>query len=323
MSTSPPTVSIGMPVYNGASTVRDAINSLLAQTHTDFELIISDNASTDDTEEICRKYATLDRRVRYVRQQKNIGARPNFRFVLNEGQGPFFMWAAADDTWHTRFLEACVSSLRAHEDAGMAMTAYRCSSRRSSLFDLVPQSSLACIQIEDMESRLLSYSRMSFASHKDNLVYGLWRSNAIRSLVHELNEIFGDNAPVGAAMNELALIRYRGVYLDEILFHKRYRSIPPGHWLTPLHDFLKTLKKPVIGTIRRNRRNASANQQFLLQLEKVLNFAGVRDQLAHSIIEANERHLRVRDQKGEPRYKNLSITSDVPPPSGSRGEKSV
>ncbi|WNC86000.1 glycosyltransferase family 2 protein [Thermosynechococcus sp. QKsg1] len=89
-------LSIGMPVYNGAKFIREALDSLLAQTFTDFELIISDNASTDETEAICREYAAKDKRIRYVRQAQNLGAAANFKYVLDEARGEYFMWAAAD-----------------------------------------------------------------------------------------------------------------------------------------------------------------------------------------------------------------------------------
>lgn len=82
-----PRVSIGMPVYNGDPFIRGALDSLLAQTFTDFELIISDNASTDRTEAICREYAARDIRIRYVRQTENRGAKANFEFVLDKAVG--------------------------------------------------------------------------------------------------------------------------------------------------------------------------------------------------------------------------------------------
>jgi glycosyltransferase involved in cell wall biosynthesis len=101
-----PQVSIGMPVYNGAKFIREALNSLLMQTFANFELIISDNASTDETETICREYAAKDERIRYVRQAYNLGPVTNFEFVLNEAVCEFFMWAAADDVWDKRWIDA-------------------------------------------------------------------------------------------------------------------------------------------------------------------------------------------------------------------------
>jgi glycosyltransferase involved in cell wall biosynthesis len=99
-----PEASIGMPVYNGEKTIRAALDSVLAQTFTDFELIISDNASTDGTTAICREYAARDRRIRYVRQRENRGPAANFRFVLDEAVGKYFMWAACDDIRSPDFL---------------------------------------------------------------------------------------------------------------------------------------------------------------------------------------------------------------------------
>ena len=85
-----------MPVYNGAATIRAALDSLLAQTFQNFALVISDNNSIDSTEEICREYESRDPRIRYVRQPKNLGPADNFRFVLFEATTPLFMWATAD-----------------------------------------------------------------------------------------------------------------------------------------------------------------------------------------------------------------------------------
>lgn len=100
-----PKISIGMPVFNGDLFISEALDSLLAQTFNDFELIISDNCSTDATESICRKYAAKDQRIRYLRQVKNRGASFNFKLVLDEAAGEYFMWAAADDVWDPRWIE--------------------------------------------------------------------------------------------------------------------------------------------------------------------------------------------------------------------------
>ena len=102
---STPQVSIGMPVYNGEPFIQEALDSLLAQSFSDFELIISDNASTDATQAICQEYAAMDARVYYVRQPENRGAMTNFKFVLDEAAGEYFMWAAADDVWDLEWIE--------------------------------------------------------------------------------------------------------------------------------------------------------------------------------------------------------------------------
>ncbi len=104
-------MSIGMPVYNGARYLREALNSLINQTYHDFELIISDNASTDGTREICEAYEKQDSRIRYIRQDKNIGALQNFQFVLNRAQGEYFMWAAADDRWDENWIKTIIGKI--------------------------------------------------------------------------------------------------------------------------------------------------------------------------------------------------------------------
>ena len=116
-----PQVSIGMPVYNGEPFIRKALDSLLAQTFTDFELIISDNASTDGTEAICREYASRDARICYVRQSENLGVSANFQFVLNEAVGEYFMWAAADDWWDPNWINVLSESLDKDQSASFAM----------------------------------------------------------------------------------------------------------------------------------------------------------------------------------------------------------
>jgi glycosyltransferase involved in cell wall biosynthesis len=111
-----PTVTIGMPVFNAESTIRSALDSLLGQTYGDFELVISDNASSDNTEAICREYKAHDQRIRYVRQSRNLSAAMNFRSVLFEAHTPFFMWAAGDDLWAPTFIERTLTFLEAHPD---------------------------------------------------------------------------------------------------------------------------------------------------------------------------------------------------------------
>ena len=115
MSVTPP-ITVGLPVYNGSNTIRQVLNSLLSQSFTDFILVISDNASTDDTGTICQEYASIDSRVRYIRQSQNIGAEANFRFVFQAALSEYFMWAAADDIRSPDFLERNLMFLREHPD---------------------------------------------------------------------------------------------------------------------------------------------------------------------------------------------------------------
>ena len=115
-----PRLSIGLPVYNGQDYLAESLDALLGQSYADFELIISDNASTDGTAEICRQYQQQDTRIRYLRQPRNIGAAPNHTFVFGQSRGELFKWAAADDLYARDLIESCVEALDEHPDVVLA-----------------------------------------------------------------------------------------------------------------------------------------------------------------------------------------------------------
>jgi len=115
-----PLVSVALPVYNGERYVRRAIESLLAQTLSDLELIVTDNASTDGTGRIVEEIAASDSRVRYQRNPENIGAARNFNLGYALARGRYFKWAAHDDECRPAFLERCVEALEARPDALLA-----------------------------------------------------------------------------------------------------------------------------------------------------------------------------------------------------------
>src|SRR3989338_4593898 len=104
-------VSIGLPVFNGGEYLKVAVDALSDFIYSNFELIISDNASTDSTSEICKQYLKADKRVRYYRQSMNIGGIDNFNYVLEKAQGEYFMWAAHDDRWHKDFIKHLLYSI--------------------------------------------------------------------------------------------------------------------------------------------------------------------------------------------------------------------
>ncbi len=118
-------VSIGMPVYNAQRHLRESLDSLLAQDHTELEIIVSDNASTDGTEAICRSYAERDARIRYHRSDTNRGAVWNFNHVLELARGEYFMWAAHDDLRVPEYVSRCLGMLDNQADAVLCCTDVR------------------------------------------------------------------------------------------------------------------------------------------------------------------------------------------------------
>lgn len=116
-------ITVGLPVYNGANYLAGAIESILAQSYPDFDLLISDNASTDSTEDICRAYARKDARIHYIRQARNIGAAANYNFVAERNESPYFKWAAHDDVLAPGFLQTCIDSLESDPSIVLASPA--------------------------------------------------------------------------------------------------------------------------------------------------------------------------------------------------------
>ena len=106
-----PRLSIGLPVYNGENYLAESLDALLGQSYEDFELIISDNASTDGTADVCHRYGKQDSRIRYIRQPRNIGLAPNHNFVLDQARGELFKWASNDDLYARDLLKCCVEAL--------------------------------------------------------------------------------------------------------------------------------------------------------------------------------------------------------------------
>ena len=115
-----PQVSIGVPVHNGEAYLAEAIESLLAQTFSDFEIVISDNASTDGTPAICEAYQNKDPRIRYFRSDRNMGAAWNHNRVVQLSSAPLLKWAASDDLHDPIFLERCVEVL--DRDPGVVLS---------------------------------------------------------------------------------------------------------------------------------------------------------------------------------------------------------
>jgi len=222
-------VSIGMPVFNDEKYIDLAISSLLAQTHFNFELIISDNGSTDSTKEICLGYSRKDPRIRYIRQSTNIGAGANFSFVLKEAKGEFFLWAASDNIHDADFLSALLKMLVQDEQAVSAFSPYT---------DIDETGKIVGGRIEqDFSSatglrRLCKFWRDPRAN-RDVWFYGLHRREVL--LKTEIPEWWGLNRTVllDRAYPVLSYLLASGKYLyfrEKPLFLRRvHLNSPPRH----------------------------------------------------------------------------------------------
>ncbi len=206
-----PTVSIGMPVYNGAKYVRRSVQSVLAQDYEDFELLISDNASTDETESICRELAESDGRIRYFRNETNVGASQNYNKVFRLASGAFFKWAAHDDECHRTMLRRCVEVL-----SGRRLGDYGVS-----LAELIDEQGKTLRPVLDrIESRdprpHRRLARLLRSLSQCDPVFGLFKTEYLRK-TQLIGSFFGaDNVLLG----ELAMLGEIWE-LDEVLFRLR------------------------------------------------------------------------------------------------------
>ncbi len=231
-----PKVSIGMPVYNGERFICKAIDSLLGQTFSDFELIISDNASTDATAEICKDYKRRDKRVQYIRQSKNKGAMFNFKFVLSRALGPYFMWAAVDDIWDRDFLRQCVNCLDNKPEIGIVFTRFWVTSRMYPIVKLKKFPDMSFLASDNAFTRVSKFIQLEGVTHKANIIYGLWRIDIARSTVAAFDGVNEEKVYSGLDIAQIsyALTFAKCFQIPDVLFYKTYKRFPPGHWLNLL-----------------------------------------------------------------------------------------
>jgi glycosyltransferase involved in cell wall biosynthesis len=213
-----PLVSIGLPVYNGERHLRQALDSMLAQTFEDFELIISDNASTDATEEICRTYAARDARIRYSRNATNVGAQLNHHRVFRLARGTYFKWAGHDDMLAPDFLRRCVAVLDNCPEVVL------CFSRLAYIDDNGARMDRTTSQMHFCASTAHERLRAFFACDLvHQTIYGLMRTDVLRQTPLEGNWWGADRA----LLTELSL---RGCYYvlpDELFFHREHPGRSP------------------------------------------------------------------------------------------------
>lgn len=220
--TKSPLVSIGMPVYNGENFIRKCLDSLLLQTFSNFELIISDNCSSDATSDICAGYLKKDKRIRYVRQKQNIGAWNNFKHVLREAQGVFFLWAAVDDIWEPRFLEKNLDVLLKNNKFVTSMSKvnfYELEKNNLQNLDsktrdiLKKLRSLKSTEIFSIQGDYEDKTREFLKKSSMKIIYGVHRTDILRKCIIENQFVGIDHAII------LNLLRYGDInVVDDSLF---------------------------------------------------------------------------------------------------------
>jgi glycosyltransferase involved in cell wall biosynthesis len=202
-----------MPVYNGERFLAKALDSLLTQTFTDFELIISDNASSDTTERICRSYAERDPRIQYFRNAENMGAGWNVRRVYSLARGKYFKWAAHDDFCEPTLVEKCVTALERDPSLVVVQSKVRVLNQEG-------------VFVEDYEWPMRTDSEDAVVRFRDLLlndhlcfqIFGVIRMDALKQL-----------PPQGSYVNS------DGVLLAQLGLLGRYYEIPERLFINTRH----------------------------------------------------------------------------------------
>jgi glycosyltransferase involved in cell wall biosynthesis len=209
---SSPLVSIGIPTFNRASSLPKSVDAALQQTYPNIEVIISDNASTDDTLSICEKFVETDKRVTYIRQQSNVGAAKNFGEVLQYSTGQYFMWLADDDWIDPNYIEECVKELIKYPDYSLIIGKTKVYVNR----ELVREEIMNLEQESGMDRMLTYYPQACVA------FYGLMRRSQI-SKIPIMNTIGCDWLVIAslAYLGKIKTILHVSIHKDEICINSK------------------------------------------------------------------------------------------------------
>lgn len=217
-------VTVGVPVYNGAPMLRECLDCLLSQSFQDILVVISDNASTDETPQICAEYAARDSRVRVVRHAQNRGPLANFRYLLDQADTEFFMWRADDDLSDENFISELVSVLDAHPEARLAIP--RIVTEHGDQVRTV-ESSFTTVDGSDFADRLVKRLHNYHVSG----FYGLWKTEYLQKTVARVWAAY----PEPYAGDHLTML---SAFLDDVaigsndtLYIQRTYSPPKGDGL--------------------------------------------------------------------------------------------
>ncbi|MCR6629420.1 MAG: glycosyltransferase [Magnetospirillum sp.] len=243
---------MGFPVYNGGTDFVLAMESLLAQTYADFEIIISDNASTDGTLERCREFERRDPRVRVIAQPENRGGRANFQTVVKLARGRYFMWAAHDDIWMPRFIEVLLKELEDHPDACVAMCATELREASGNIIDVLR---FPFVNTENGATTNSMFLGLASGLKINLYIYGLFKASIVRKAIDHFPDALGGDRQFMVQFALAAPFRY----VDEILYRRlvnreheleqRKASLRPRIFWRQIRAFPHMfLSSPVIGT---------------------------------------------------------------------------
>jgi glycosyltransferase involved in cell wall biosynthesis len=243
-------VTIGVPVYNGSSSLRVALESLRNQKYDNIEILISDNCSTDATPDICQEFVALDKRFCWYRQAVNVGPTENYKFVLAKATGDFFMWLAHDDWIETNYVETCLNDLI--ESPQIAFVAGK-AEFFSKTSPIPYRLSYSYIQKRSVE-RILGYF---WTVTHNSIFYGLFRTASLKRI--KLANLYGNDWIIIGSM----LSAGYGVIDRNTVIHRKAGGISRSH--RHIHSTLRLPFKSRMSTefgLVRNALKSIASKMF-------------------------------------------------------------
>jgi glycosyltransferase involved in cell wall biosynthesis len=208
---------VGMPVFNDVDYVEKSIQSVLKQSFKNFEFVISDDQSTDGSADICRKYERSDSRIKYIRQPKNLGISKNMKYLLDQSNSAFFIWAADDDLWTPKFLEVLVKTL---EDNPEYICAFSTFTHVNENGDIIDKPLDFDYEGKSAKQRIKKLIVDPF----DSFGYGLFRREVIKNVKFPVwvwpNKNVSWNNIYPTLFYYLAKGNYKHVYGDPLFFNR-------------------------------------------------------------------------------------------------------
>ncbi|OYZ27497.1 MAG: hypothetical protein B7X82_15025 [Hydrogenophilales bacterium 17-64-65] len=279
-------IVVGMAAYNGEGTIGASIRSLLNQSHSNLELIISDDGSCDKTLSIIENFAKLDSRIRVFSQMTNLGPLGNFNFVLELAEAEYFMWASQDDLWNLDFIGNCLQAIERAPSASYAIPRWICESRTIPYVRRIGLPNMYFLENTDPVQRMLEFTALPFTSFKDNLTYGVFK----RADLWEVMSVLSGKVKyfsIGNIHNEYTVLKMKGVVVRKAILRKRYKYFPPGH----LFDKMLAISRILSYRNKKKLYPVYTAADHLSDLETVLREYGVADEVVAKAIYLNKLHL--------------------------------
>ncbi len=247
-------VSIGIPTYNRARYLSKTLKSLSNQTYKYREIIVSDNASTDDTKKIVKEFMKRDNRITYFRHKKHIPAVTNFNFALSKARYPYFMWAADDDLWDKAYIESIINKFEKDKNTALIATKFAVIDSQD---NIKKNKKCSFVNYRKEEITFETYLREDFYHFKANIFYGIYKTEILKK-IDGYNKL-----PVLAASDCLTIheIMSQGKVslVNKVLFYKReqFYSDTIAHKRLSMINLLLNVIKTIVAIFYKTLSNFS------------------------------------------------------------------